>query len=226
METKKENVKEVSKHPYFITCSEHATNSFWKNVLEEMGKGKSPRSIYVCDSTIFCSDKSINNSYTFEKEKSPKISCEEIIKFLQTNTCLCSEEEEAEKKQISRQRKKGEEVVQSWSQIKKKHIKELLIMDYVILKMKQHHLTVEEGINFLKMIRLSLIYRIHSSKDIEYKNEKIENIHGFVWNEKKKCFMNQKLVLSKIPKEQKEIVQKNLSDRWITYITCRLRMLR
>ena len=74
---------------------------------------------------------------------------------------------------------------QEWGNIRKKNIKDLLVERYVIDMKNKYCLTVKQAKYLLSIIFIAIVFKVITPKDIEYSNNKIQNIDGIEFTPKK-----------------------------------------
>ena len=171
-------------HPIFLECKERVENSFWKSLFEEFAYGKYPKQLYVNQNQQI---QSTNRNHFFQysfKEKSIDEMIPEIQELLLTHTSLISNEEIIIKK--SEHLKFKEEKLSSWKEIKKKFIKEILLMEYCI-QLKQDHKLSSEVID-----RLYTLLRYSNITEVHMRHNKISHIPGILFDPEKQSFWIQK----------------------------------
>ena len=72
----------------------------------------------------------------------------------------------------------------SWSNIRKKNIKDLLIESYIIDMKNKHCLTIKQSRTLLSLIFIGMVFKVITVKDIVYENGCIKNIEGISFKKK------------------------------------------
>jgi len=167
-------------HPIFLECKEHVENPFWKSLFEEFAYGKYPKQLYITQNQHIQSSNRTNFfQYSFKGKDIPTMIFD-IQELLLTHTNLISNEEILVKKNDNVKYKKDEWT--QWKDIKKKYIRDILIMDYCIALRIEKRYTLEESIRAYEQL---LYYATFQSDMIEFhiKDNKISEIDGIVFNE-------------------------------------------
>jgi hypothetical protein len=227
-------------YPFLVKCSTHMPDEFWKSIVMNLALGKYPKCIYFSNYTIFSTVKKVQVSYSIPLNRPEKEVAHEIYLFLLENTSLSSMDDNIKKKEMIALRKKNFVMSEKWSMIKKKNVKELIMINYVLREKRERKLSWDKAFELLSLIKLGFVYRLQASKDVEYSNGEIQSIKGIVFNPQLGCFENHKLKKRVDPKsgrtrdeeegvdEEKsdEDGRKFLSDQWERYIALRLRLIR
>lgn len=158
-------------NPIFLECKQLCENEYWKNVFEEMAYGKYPKQIYISNQTILSSNKKKNFSYQM-RDQSPNDVMVNTISILTNFTDLISSEEIKKKKDSNDAFKKDNWVL--WKDIKRKYIKDVLIMNFCLELKKEYNLTAQKSASLYQ----GLTYRIYSGQitDIIMDDQKISVI--------------------------------------------------
>jgi len=171
-------------HPIFLECKERVENIFWKSLFEEFAYGKYPKQLYVNHQQQIQSTNRANFfQYSF-KDKTIDEMIPEIQELLLTHTSLISNEEITQKK--TEHIKFKEEKLTSWKDIKKKFIREMLLMDYCIQLKNDHKLTTDIIYNLYTLLLYSNVSEVHME------NNKISHIPGIFYDAVLKVFTVQR----------------------------------
>jgi hypothetical protein len=206
-------------YPIFLECSPHTKDTFWENVFEDLAYGKTPYGTYISKDFLCCSYRKKDFSYKIER-KDVKQVYDEVYKLLAKKLGLSSPQERA------RQKKAFDEIEEnmrfsrnSWSSIRKKNIKELLIEIFVTRMKNKYSLSLKQSRHLLSSIFMAMVFKVITSNDIEYKDSGIQAIKGINFSKGKVIFkrdlynikagITPTLVLDK---------KKRMSDNWIKYI--------
>lgn len=205
-------------YPVFLECCAFTSDSFWENIFEDLAYGKTPYGTYINKNFLCCSYKNKEFSYKIERKDS-KILYDDIYLLLTQKLGILSYKEKIKSRvdfhtTESRLKKHGEE----WSNIRKKNIKDLLIEGYVIDMKNKHKLSVKQSNYLLSVIFMAVVFKVVTSKDINYSDGKIQEINGIE-------FIDQKIVVKKNIYDvdgvfSPEIVlpKKVMSDNWEKYV--------
>lgn len=178
-------IKKEIIYPVFLECIEYANDTFWENIFEDLAFGKTPHGTYINKNFLCCSYKNKEFSYKIER-KDPKDLYTDIYNLLTKKLGILSQKEKV-KKQVDFHKTESriKEFRQDWSNIRKKNIKDLLIQRYVVDMKNKHSLTIKQAKYLLSIIFIAIVFKVITSKDIEYVNGKIQNIDGIEFANKK-----------------------------------------
>jgi len=172
-------VKKEILYPVFLECCQFADDVFWEGIFEDLAYGKAPYGTYISKDFICCSYKNKEFSYKIER-KDPKILHDDIYKLLTEKLGILSHKEKAQKRLDFHELEKNiKESRQEWSSIRRKNIKDVMYEKYVIDMKRKHCLSIKECKYLLSVILLSIMFKTITSKDIVYKDDKIQHISGF-----------------------------------------------
>jgi hypothetical protein len=213
MTTKKEIL-----YPFLLECCKFSTDSYWENIFEDLSYGKTPYGSYINKNFICCSYKNKEFSYKLERKDS-KVLYDEIYDLLANKLGILSHKDKMKKRIIFHQTEsKIKDFRQTWSNIKKKNIKDLLIERYVIGMKNGYNLSVKQTSYILSVIYLAIVFKVITSKDIEYSDGKIQYIDGVEFSDKniiiKRDIYNINIKVSKEIMSDKKIMNSN----WLKYI--------
>jgi hypothetical protein len=161
-------------HGIFLSCREYCPNDYWKGVFEDLAYGKYPKQIYVSSGMIQSSNrKKISFCYSI-KDKPPLLVAREVIQLLTENTDLISSDEIQKKKDIHENYKK--DTWHQWKDIKRKYIKDVLLMEYCLELRKDYGWTLKRATDIYQELTL----RIYGGQitDIRLDGGRIQEIIG------------------------------------------------
>ena len=127
-------------YPFFLKCCEYTDDIFWKFVFEDLAYGKSPYGTYITKNFLCCNYKNKEFSYKIEPNKDPKQLFENIHRLLFYKFGLMSEKDKLSRRKIFENTKNTIEnnCKQSWNNIKKKNIKNIIIENFIIRMKKKY----------------------------------------------------------------------------------------
>jgi hypothetical protein len=211
--------KKILIYPFLLECCQYSDDIFWKNIFEDLSYGICPYGTYINKNFLCCSFKGKEFNYKLIRKDS-KILFDELYDIFTNTLGILSSYEKLEKKKIVDQICYfDEEHKNHWNIIKKKSIKDLLFFNFVLEKQKEFNLTKKDGKYLLSMIQIFTMFKLISSKDINYKDGKIIGIKNFDFEDKKILIDTSILDKKSDFKDDYEIKQKiKLSDFWNKYL--------
>jgi hypothetical protein len=219
-------VKKEIIYPVFLECCQFADDVFWEGIFEELAYGKSPYGTYISKGFLCCSYKNKEFSYKIER-KDPKILYDDIYKLLTEKLGILSYKEKARKKLDFHELEKNiKQSRQEWASIRRKNIKDIMYEKYVIDMKRKHGLSIKQCKYLLSIILLSIMFKTITSKDIVYKDDKIQSIAGLEFDEGKVilkrslCIPGSENIIETPDLDDSGV--KNMSENWERY----LKMLR
>ena len=162
-------------HPIFLECKKQVTNPFWKSLFEEFAYGKYPKQLYINQQQqIQSTNRAQFFQYSF-RDKPIDQMIVDIQELLMTHTNLISDEELQIKK--NEHIKFKEEQWSTWREIKKKYIKDILLMEYCMTFRQKHKFSTEQCI----VAYQSLLHYTNDHSDaieIHMRQNQIDRIDG------------------------------------------------
>jgi hypothetical protein len=171
-------------YPIFLECSELCTDTYWKNIFEDLAYAQTPYGTYISKGFFCCNYKNKEFSYKIEKKDTAKLF--EDICNLCKRIGLLSHDDKIQKKldfKTIENDIKGNH--RKWCNIRKKNLKDFLIENYVIRMKSQYNLDTKQSKYLNYVIFIAMIFKIITMKDIEYEDGEIKNINGILFEDKK-----------------------------------------
>jgi len=205
-------------YPVFFECCEFATDNFWKNIFEDLAYGKTPYGTYINKDFLCCSYKNKEFSYKIERKDS-KIIYDDIYNLLTNKLGILSRKEKVKKLvAFHKTETRIKEFRQEWGNIRKKNIKDLLVEKYVIDMKNKHNLTIKQTKYLLSVLFMAIVFKVITSKDIDYSDGKIKNIDGIEFS-KKKIILKRNIYTTEVNISPEIFTDKQLmSDNWEKYL--------
>ena len=205
-------------YPIFLECCAHASDTFWENVFEDLAYGKTPYGTYISKDFLCCSYQKKDFTYKIER-KDAKHVYDEVHNLLVTKLGLFSPQERVRQKKVFDEYEDSMKFSRdSWSSIRKKSIKELLIELFVARMKKKHALTLKQSRHLLSVIFMAMVFKVITSDDIEYKEGLVQSINGIEFSQGKVVIIPNLYDIN-LNFASKPIINKNLmSDNWTKYL--------
>ncbi len=169
--TKKELI-----YPVFLKCSHSHPDPFWQYVFEDLAYGISPFGTFFDHETgtIQCNFKGKEFNYAFHQKSSEEV-CTELIDLFRRKLQLLSRTDYLHQRSVLGEHLKFS--FQSWKDIKKKNIKDILLEEY-ILSTQENVLSARK---FLSLIQMALHFKLITNDDIVFdsKTNRVVQIHHF-----------------------------------------------
>jgi len=204
-------------YPIFLECSQICTDSFWKNIFEDLSYGQAPYGTFISKGFFCCNYKNKEFSYKIEKKDSQKLY--DDISSLCKKIGLLSHNDKIQKKIDFRNLENDiKEDREKWCNIRKKNLKDFLIENFVINMKKKYNLDNNQSKYLNYVIFLSMIFKIIGMKDVEYEDGEIKSIKGISFEEKKIILEND---LFQYDGRKCILIddKKFMSDSWEKYLT-------
>ena len=173
MKTSRNRGKRELVHPVFMKCKESVENGFWKTLFEEMAYGKYPKQFYITQQQVIHSSIRDAFQYNFSNKTVEEI-IHDVQELLTLHTNIISNEDMDVKKLENEKYKK--DTWNQWKDVKKKYIRDILLMEYCI--------GIKNELN-LSNVRMQEVYQTITNllnkgeiHDIELKDNKIIHIKG------------------------------------------------
>ncbi len=193
MNNDKKRLRDVI-YPQIKQCEEYVSDPFWKNLFDDMSRGKCPKSIVIFNNTVSSIYKRGGFTYNFQNKEAQEIA-EDLVEILQSTGCIYSEQDMIREQQEIKHTNQtnSQTVYKNWKQIKTKKIKQQYIHDYVLRQSVKYKLSDAASKHLINLINSSLNeYKTHRSDDIIFKNNEIVDIEDIVYDENLKFFINQR----------------------------------
>lgn len=210
------NSKSSVQYPIFNDCIRYTSDEFWKNLFEDLSIGKCPKCIYISNDTIYSSNKRKGFSYIIPQQgsRSAKEVFTELRELLISNTSICSSIDVSIKNKEIRKQKEDEITNKTtWSEIRKKNMREIFIIKFVVRMKKKYKLDWDQARNLYNIVQLGFLYKTQQSKDVVFKNKQIESINGIEYDSSTSKFVN-KFIDNELPREREELED---NDKYLYY---------
>tara|TARA_B100000902_G_C27234271_1_gene876523 strand:- start:104 stop:769 length:666 start_codon:yes stop_codon:yes gene_type:complete len=205
-------------YPIFLECCQYANDNYWENVFEDLAYGKAPYGTYISKGFLCCSYKKKDFSYKIERKNSKEI-YDEVYNLLSNKLGLLSQEDKIKKRKVFIDIENSlSDARKTWNDIRKKNIKELLIELYVTKMKNKYSLTIKQSRYLLSIIYVGLVFKVLTSKDINYSNGEIVSIKGIEFTKRNVIVKKDLYNLDTNFTTNIIFDKKLLSDNWDKYI--------
>lgn len=187
MSMQKKRVRDVI-YPQIKECEKYVSDPFWKNLFDDLSRGRCPKSIVIFNNSVSSIYKRGGFNYNFQN-KDPKEMAHDLVSILKSTGCIYSSSDiKLENEYNTSQKIK---CYSSWKQIKTKKIKQQYVYDFVIRKSNEYKLTDTASKKLIRLINSSLHeYKTHRSDDIIFENNQIDSIIDIEYDDELKEFVN------------------------------------
>lgn len=166
-------------YPCFLTCLEYIEDDYWKNIFEDLAFAITPQGTYISKNYLISNIKTKEFVYKINPEIDSETIFMDVYTLLSDKLGLKSLNEIEEYKNNL----DLETTYNSWNSIKKKSIKDSIIMNYVNTKSEEHNFTTQSSKRLLNTINLGIMLKFITSKNISYENGSINSVDGFTFSE-------------------------------------------
>lgn len=166
-------------HPIFQKCSELETDDYWRSFYKDLSNGRSPPNLYVSANAVSIKNKT-SVSFTLVGKSANEIT-KSLKAFLLKHTTIGSrKDKQKQKKLVDEDAKQINEnnLVTSWTLIKKKNVKELMLLEFALKLKSDHNLSIKQANKAYDFIRNLLTIAPIPSKHIILENGKIVKIQN------------------------------------------------
>jgi len=173
-------VKKEIVYPFLLECVPYCTDNFWQCVFEDLAYAKPPTGSYISKNFLCCSYKNKEFSYKLQR-KDPELLYNEIYTLLTEKLGTLSQKEKLKKKLAFQDFEEHlREAKTDWSSIRKKSHKDMLYERYVLEMKEVHNLSMAKTRYLLSLLVVAIMFKCITSKDIEFSDNKIQNINGIL----------------------------------------------
>lgn len=152
------------RYPIFIESSQYTDDEYWRTIIQELAYGNAPHGFYIDrEQESICSSKSKDKLF-FGEETNAQTLFNNTVAFMK-ELGLCSHLE-----YIQRHKNLQEAYSPSlnWMDIKKKHIRDALLCNYVIEIKHRLDLTTQQMKIFMSNLALWFQFKLLNKEDVEY----------------------------------------------------------
>lgn len=200
-------------YPCFLACTEYTEDDYWKNIFEDLAFGITPQGAYISKNYIISNTKNKEFVYKINTNVDSENIFLDIYNLFSEKLGIKSVQEiEEYKNSID----SNELVFMSWNSIKKKSIRDSIILNYVIQKSNEYNLSRIKSKELLNTINLGILLKFISNKHIHYEDGIIIEIDGFEFEQEHFTFTQTTEHSSNVLEYNKYKI--SLIDVWIKFI--------
>jgi hypothetical protein len=178
--------------PVFLECRNYAPDKFWSKIFEDLAYNQPPPGVFIKNNHLCFNKNKQNISYYIYSENNYEKLFKYIYNLLHSDVGILSPNEKAEninKFNTSFFILKDKNI--SWSDIRKKHIKDVFIELFIIKIKNKYNLSIKESKKLLSVIQTSFLFKNKSNNDVHFENGEIKSINGLMLSEKTYIFDEQ-----------------------------------
>lgn len=164
------SVRKELLYPIFLEVSQMSTDKYWSCIFEDFAYGTCPLGIGMDQISVYCQFKNNHFNYRFDNKTALEIHTE-LQNVLREKVGIRSKIDYLNQKNEFFNVLKGVSQT-NWKSIKKKHIKEVLIDDYIINMKNLHNLSDVQTTKLINYINIGFYFKFIQPDDIEYDIEK------------------------------------------------------
>lgn len=207
------------RYPLLFNASQTCSDVYWKAVLLDMSKGKCPKKVQMDTSTIIFGNKRNLQTYKYSEKTPEEIAndCQELFKKYLGIYSIADFKTQSE--DINNQFEHFNQVTDQneWKKIKNKKMRENLLWDFILSKKIEFNLSLIETRFLAQVIDNAFFHlRTHGSEDVHMSDGQVTEIDDLIIC--KNEISNPRIVLLEDTTEKISINQKNVKDKWSSYI--------
>lgn len=200
-------------YPCFLSCTEYTEDEYWKNIFEDLAFSITPQGAYISKNYIISNTKNKEFVYKINVNLDPETIFVDIYNLFSEKLGIKSVQEiEDYKNSIDA----GEMIFNSWNSIKKKSIRDSIILDYVTKKSNEYNLSRIKSRELLNTIHLGILLKFISNKHIHYEEGEIIKIEGFDFEDGLFTFTKTTEYTSNVLEYNKHKI--SMVDVWVKFI--------
>ena len=205
----------VSIYPIFEECGKYTLDPFWKDRFSELSHNVFPKGLtYEADKHRFLvSPEGQGKEYIPLPKKGPEC-FKKVLEVLRERMNIRSERELNAKQGKETLSKHDQDLKCEFKDIKPRHIKDQLIMNYATELKKKHQLTQAEFTNLISTIQIGFQFKALGIKDVVYKDGVVLDITGLEFNQDTRSFD-----IPEIPQPTIRSEKPQTADRFCSAVT-------
>jgi len=199
-------------NPIFEACAQKITDSFWVSVFSQAAIGKFPRGFMFKDNAL--TYKRGTKIQRIELSTDPSIAVIESMSFFtRTAGIMSSTDQERSRRELEDRLLESQSLHScSWTEIKKKKVREMLIGTFIEDLVHKYGLSDREKINLKSMINLGFILGYFQNNNVHFEHGRIQSIAGLNYDEVTRKFSIDSSCVPRISKSSKNKFSKTEED--------------
>ncbi len=176
-------MKEIA-YPCFLGAMDLTEDYFWRNIFEDLAYGLCPYGTYIYNGTLYCNTRDKQFSYQFANKPTREI-YDAVVHYFKTKLSLSPANDFMS---IREQMERSLSISQysEWKEIKRKNIKSILVVNYVLDLAAACKLSMLKTQRLLNSISLMFTFKLITADDVVFDSSlgRIVHIHGIDVGEK------------------------------------------
>lgn len=210
--------------PIFLECRTQTSDKFWSKIFENLAYNKAPLGVFIKNNHLCYHKNKKNVSYYISSNKSSNELFMDIYEILHSEVGIISPNQKVEninKCNTTFSILKKTNI--TWSDIKKKHIKDILFELFVIKLKHKYNLSVNESKKLLSLIQTSFTFKKTTNNDVCFEKGEIQSIKGLFLSDEK-CIFSENIFNEDIVDDIKIVLNINLLiNLWTKYLNENIR---
>lgn len=167
-------------YPNFLLLMQMTEDYFWKNVFEDMAYGVSPYGTSMHNGTLYCNIKDKQFCYVFAGKPQQEV-FDTLLHYFRTKLSLTPGREYTTVREAMEQQLQLRNYT-SWKEIRKKNIRNILIVNYVLQFAKRCGFTMLQTQKLMNIVSVGFAFKFISNDDIVYDAE-TQRVLDIQWND-------------------------------------------
>jgi len=195
--------------PIFLECLNFTLDPYWRQVFEDLSKGKFPKGSGTDSSGKTIYFKNTNERYKLETQ--PELLFKQLKELFQTKLGMRSKKDRSNIHDEIELLKENLELLYTgtWASIRKKSIKDALIRNFVLELKELYSLDITQTAQLKELLQIGFLFNWILPESVVYDDKQISEIKGLVYDETTKKF---ELDFSETPEENTKKVKKIKRD--------------
>lgn len=203
-----------------LTMFKHASlqtsDPFWQQVLSDMALNKFPKGMYVHDDHVYCKIKNREFMYKYKDKTADEIALQ-LCDLVRQNLYMVSIQDHSNNMTMNQGKLTHDDSPNSWTAIKKKSMRETIILKFVLSKCNEHDFSRETKSSLFNSILLHILFKDISHNDILYNDNQIHSINGLTFHSTGFVYHKPRTTSSSFEKVKPELI--SLEHLWEKYIS-------